>query len=113
MVFGAVEHFSDNQNSLRVPSGRTTGFLAGASLMTRRVFSSVGFFRTDLQVGELIDWFARGKAEKIPYTISDELALLRRVHAMSTTAQATKTVTKTGATARADYLKVVRSWLTD
>lgn len=111
IAFGMVEHFSTGNCPLRVPSGRMSGFLAGASLMSRRAFESVGPFRTDLRVGEFVDWFTRLKRRQMPYSVSDSLALLRRVHALSTTATAARSAPELRAATQSDYLKIVRSWM--
>lgn len=111
IAFGMVRHFSSSDCPMHVPEGVMKGFLAGASLMSRMVFKSVGPFRTDFRVGEFVDWMSRLKRTGIPFTVTDDLALLRRVHVMSTTALASRSPAESRQDTHSDYLKIVRSWM--
>jgi hypothetical protein len=49
-------------------------------MIGRRVFERVGPFRTDLRLGEFLDWYLRATAAKIHMKVLPEVLLRRRVH---------------------------------
>jgi len=103
IVMGQIEHFSDGQTGLNVPTGLEVALVAGGMLLARADFDRVGLFDEELRAGEFIDWFNRARVAGLALTQVDEVSLRRRVHAAS--------ITATQMEARMDYLKVVRRWM--
>ena len=72
MVFGHLRQFAcpsmspDARRRLRVPAEPIAGYCAGAMLLRRSDFLSVGAFNETLKVGEFIDWFARARDRDLP-----------------------------------------------
>ena len=99
MVFGRVRQFRDGADA----GPAQPGCLPGAMLVRRRSFDQVGPFRTDLRVGEFIDWHARASELGLRPLSLDDVALLRRIHDANTGV--------TRRDARSDYLRVVKAAL--
>jgi glycosyltransferase involved in cell wall biosynthesis len=77
--------------------------LAGAMLVRRRAFATVGRFSPTLRVGETLDWVARADELGVPGRCLPQTVLRRRLHA-----------TNTGLVqheSRADYLTLAREAL--
>jgi hypothetical protein len=53
-------------------------------LARRELFDLVGAFRTDIKVGEFIDWMARVRDRAAGTCMVDDVVLLRRVHGQNT-----------------------------
>jgi glycosyltransferase involved in cell wall biosynthesis len=91
------------------PDGRTldrppaTALLTGAALVRATAFHRVGPFRTDLRVGEFIDWCARAAEAGLRVTALSQPVLRRRLHGTNTGIRERA--------ARADYVTVVRAAL--
>ena len=64
-------------NSLRGP-------LAGSVLLSKQLFLRIGFFDSDLRVGEFIDWFARARSLGVREVPSANVVLFRRKHSANT-----------------------------
>jgi glycosyltransferase involved in cell wall biosynthesis len=105
LVLGRIENFHSDILSKKLALGENgkPAFLAGGILFKRELLDQIGFFNSQLTVGEFIDWFQRIVTAEIPYKIIDALALRRRVHVESTSAKIIND--------RLDYLKVVRTWM--
>ena len=102
LAFGHVVEFTTGA----VPGAlhavrRLPGAQCGAVVVRRRVLDQVGPFRTDLRVGEFIDWMARARRAGFAEAMSDETVLHRRLHAGNMTRRESLT----------DYAKVVRAHL--
>ena len=86
-AFGVVETFRDvvspGEGSVFLPQARLAR-LAGAILVRRPVFDSIGGFDTALRVGETMDWVARLDDNRIVTRPTDRVVLRRRVHASNT-----------------------------
>ncbi len=83
MVFGGVEQFcSEEHRHLHRRSLEKTirGITAGTMLIRREDFLKIGLFRTDLRVGEFIEWFDRASAAGYRYHLFGEVFLKRRLH---------------------------------
>lgn len=91
LVFGHVEHFispeldPDTAARLRCPEGSEPGYVAGAMLARRAIFHRVGPFRTDLKLGEFVDWMARARELPVREILFEEIVLRRRLHASNHT----------------------------
>lgn len=87
VVFGLVEHFlspdldAQTARRLRCPPRPQPGHLAGAMLARRSVFDAVGPFRTDLRIGEFVDWITRAHDLVVGEVLQEEIVLRRRLHA--------------------------------
>ena len=64
-------------NSLRGP-------LAGSVLLSKQLFLMIGFFDSDLRVGEFVDWFARARSLGVREVPSANVVLFRRKHLANT-----------------------------
>lgn len=78
-VLGQATEFHDGLDG--VQDGRTLpGASAGAMLIRTEAFHRVGPFRTDLRLGEFIDWLARAREMGLCGTFVTEVVLRRRIH---------------------------------
>jgi glycosyltransferase involved in cell wall biosynthesis len=87
LVSGQVEQFFDA--SLAVPPGASPpptsdAFSAGSMLVRRAAFDRIGPFRTDLKVGEVIDWHSRATSGGLAMLILPHIVLRRRIHGNNT-----------------------------
>jgi glycosyltransferase involved in cell wall biosynthesis len=98
LVFGQVIEFRG-----AVESPPLAGMVVGATLIRRSSFDRVGGFRTDLRVGEFIDWGARARELGLKSAVLPEPVLRRRIHEENTGVRQRN--------ARADYATVVRDAL--
>ena len=86
MVFTHIRHFlspeldEERKRRLVCPSGSAPGYLASTVAVRRDAFQRVGPFRTDLRVGEFIDWYARAKEQGLSHVLLSEVLVERRVH---------------------------------
>jgi len=103
LVFGQVIEFRRATDGQVAESPAVTGLLPGAALMRRSLFDRVGGFRTDLRVGEFIDWCARARELGLRTAILPEPVLRRRIHGENTGVRERD--------ARPDYARVVRDAL--
>ena len=85
-VYGSVEQFLSPAAAMDkgaaafcARDARPAPF-AGACLIRRTVFGRVGVFRTDLVLGEMLDWFARAREAGIVSQAIEAPVLRRRVH---------------------------------
>jgi glycosyltransferase involved in cell wall biosynthesis len=87
LVWGWVRQFRSPDldpalaNRIRCPEASQPAHLTSGLLATRRAIESVGLFRSDLAVGEFIDWVARARELGQREAIVSELVLWRRLHA--------------------------------
>jgi len=98
-VFGATVQFSEGSQD----GAPELGFLAGAGLYRRSLCERVGSFKTDVRVGEFIDWWARAQELGARVETVPDVVLRRRIHS-----------TNTGIVARdsrVDYTRVLRAAL--
>lgn len=84
-VSGMVEQFRDGPAGTRQRVGELApGYIAGAMLMRREVFNSVGPFATDVRAGEFIDWYARATDLGLTCRVLQDVVLHRRLHDANT-----------------------------
>ncbi len=109
MVFGHVQQFVSTDCTLEeaaawaCPTQPMPGYLPGTVLVRRSAFDQVGPFRTDLTVGETIDWYVRAIETGLKGHLMQEVILHRRVHGQNQTLQHRD--------AQRDYLRVVKASL--
>jgi glycosyltransferase involved in cell wall biosynthesis len=105
VVVGLVQNFGSEttKHTFIVDPNKKQALLAGGILIRRRVIKRIGLFDATLQSGEFIDWFQRIKSAGIKCAYVDHIVLERRIHGESTTAGQIH--------GRLDYLKVVRTWM--
>jgi len=105
-AFGLVETFRDlasgQEGPAFLPPARPAR-LAGAMLVRRWVFDSVGGFDSTLRIGETMDWVARLDEQHIVTRATDHVVLRRRVHASNTVRRDTSLQT--------DYIRAMRAAL--
>jgi glycosyltransferase involved in cell wall biosynthesis len=86
IITGLVEQFRSPDLDpaaaarLHCPAQLQPGFLFGAMLIRREAFDRVGPLKTNLTVGETVDWLARATALGVRISTLPELALRRRLH---------------------------------
>lgn len=103
LVYGQVIEFRQDLAGQVFESPPVAGMLPGATLICKSAFDRVGGFRTDLRVGEFIDWGARARELNLNIAILPEPVLRRRIHGENTGVRERN--------GRADYATVVRDAL--
>ncbi len=103
MVFGQVVEFRTAAGGQVIESPPASGLAPGAALIRMDAFHRVGWFRTDLRVGEFIDWYARACELGLHSSVLPEPVLRRRIHHSNTGIRERA--------ARTDYATVVRAAL--
>jgi GT2 family glycosyltransferase len=103
LVFGQVIQFRQAAGGQVAEAPPVSGLLPGCTLMRRTLFDRVGWFRTDLRVGEFVDWCARARELGLKSALLPEPVLRRRIHGGNTG------VRERGA--RPDYARLVRAAL--
>jgi glycosyltransferase involved in cell wall biosynthesis len=83
-VFGLVQQFEDISGRAIDVGKPMTGQLAGAMLIRRESLARVGPFRTDLRLGEFVDWFMRASEQGVCLQMVADVVLRRRIHAANT-----------------------------
>jgi glycosyltransferase involved in cell wall biosynthesis len=87
MVFGLLEEFLSPEisNSLsknyRIKQGSIPGYFKGCLLVKRTSFFRVGYFNTDVAVGEFIEWYKRSLEGGLKSVVVPKVLMRRRVHA--------------------------------
>jgi glycosyltransferase involved in cell wall biosynthesis len=79
-VFGHVQQFTEREGRAIDLGEPTCGHHVGTMLIARRAFDRVGAFRTDLRLGEFVDWHLRATDAGIRMTTLPDVMLRRRVH---------------------------------
>lgn len=79
-VFGSVQEFRDGHHD-PLPQA---GAVAGALLVRREKYESVGRFDEKHTVGEFIDWMARAQDARLRFRSIPDVVLRRRLHAANT-----------------------------
>ena len=87
LVGGRVEQFFDSSIGApgsAVPPAAGDGLMAGTMLVRRAAFDRVGGFRTDLAVGEFLDWHSRAVNCGLTMHMLPQVVLRRRIHGNNT-----------------------------
>jgi glycosyltransferase involved in cell wall biosynthesis len=84
MVAGQTVEFRTAADGCIVESPPASGIVIGAMLIRMEAFHRVGWMRTDLRLGEFIDWMARAQEAGLRMTRMDETVLRRRIHDSNT-----------------------------
>lgn len=106
LVAGRVEQFIDGSYAgslTTTPATTAEGFTAGSILVRKVAYDRVGGFRTDIAVGEFMDWHSRAVACGIRMQGLDRVVLRRRIHGNNTV------IRRRGQ--QANYLSVLKSHL--
>jgi glycosyltransferase involved in cell wall biosynthesis len=105
LALGLLQNFISDEDSkyLALPKSMQPAYLAGGIMFKRELWNAVGEFDSKLNPGEFLDWFNRFRMINMPFQIIDSISLNRRIHRKSTTANQIEN--------RADYIKVVRTWM--
>jgi glycosyltransferase involved in cell wall biosynthesis len=98
LVYGQVIEFRGN-----LESPPATALLPGTVLLRASAFHRVGWFRTDLRLGEFIDWSARAREAGLGMDSLAQPVLRRRIHGTN--------IGIRDRAARTDYVRVVRAAL--
>lgn len=107
-VFGMVDCFispeidEKQQAKLFCPEGPLSGICAGAMLIRRDAFFSVGAFDPQMRLSQFIEWFNRFSGSGLTYHVLPDVVLRRRVHLTNTTALKREEVHR-------NYLQIARS----
>lgn len=90
MIFGQVRQFYSpdlddlQRRKVRIFDQDVAGIFKGSMLIKRASFLKVGNFEARWKIGDFIDWYARALEKGLKSIISDEVILLRRIHADNT-----------------------------
>jgi len=103
LVYGEVIEFHETLQGAAVERPPVAAALPGSTQVRKCAFDRVGPFRTDLRIGEFIDWGARAKELGLKAAILREPVLRRRIHGGNTGMKQRD--------ARADYAVLVRDAL--
>ncbi|MGD0119619.1 MAG: glycosyltransferase family A protein [Candidatus Binatus sp.] len=79
-VFGLVQQFDDTAGRAIDAGEPMAGYLASTMLIKRASFDRVGPFRTDIKLGEFVDWYMRAKEKGLHSQMLAEVVLRRRIH---------------------------------
>jgi glycosyltransferase involved in cell wall biosynthesis len=79
-VFGLVQQFDESSGSAIEAGERMAGYLASTMLIRRASFDRVGPFRTDITLGEFVDWYMRASEKHLRSRMLAEVVLRRRIH---------------------------------
>ncbi|HXW84388.1 MAG TPA: glycosyltransferase family A protein, partial [Candidatus Binataceae bacterium] len=79
-VFGHTQQFLHSAAGTRELGLPAPAYLPGTMMIRRDAFQRVGAFRTDLKVGEFVDWYARAVEVSISTRMLPETVLRRRIH---------------------------------
>jgi glycosyltransferase involved in cell wall biosynthesis len=86
IVLGHIQQFYSPELARREKGGAyyhsriMPGFHIGAMLITRAAFWRVGPFRTDYQIAEFIDWYARSQDLGLASFMLSDVIMRRRIH---------------------------------
>lgn len=85
----AREFFSEDlkeedRAGLKLKTEPYSGTLPGCALLKRSVFEKVGCFSEELSAGETVDWMVRFRSCGIKSLQTNQVTLLRRIHANNT-----------------------------
>jgi len=89
MVFGHVRQFhspelpDEVKQQIKIPAEVVPGQHVGTMLIKRESFQKVGPFRTDWEIGEFIDWYARAEEMGLKSLMLSEVVMKRRLHKAS------------------------------
>lgn len=104
---GAISQFISpdvpeaEREAIRVPPETMPGRLAGALLLRRELFDTVGLFSSQFEVGETIDWVARAETAGHVIGFAPDIVLERRIHRNNSVQKSARL--------KADYLQVLRA----
>ncbi len=107
-VFGMVDCFispeidEKQQANLFCPERPLSGICAGAMLIRREAFFSVGSFDPNMRLSQFIEWFNRFSESGLTHHVLPDVVLRRRVHLHNTTALKRDEVHR-------NYLRLARS----
>jgi len=83
IVLGCVEQFCSPEligQGRREDKTSRIGYHPGAVLIRRESFFRVGLFESNLQLGEVADWFLRAREKKLRQAILQDVIYRRRLH---------------------------------
>lgn len=86
IYFGMVEQFfspdttEDFQRKYRFENEVSSGFHPGTMLIKKSDFLEVGFFNTEYQTGEFIDWYGRATLKVFKPILINQVMMRRRIH---------------------------------
>lgn len=84
-VLGFVEQFNSPDVAQVLPPARfdgqtLKGLHPGTMLIKRAAFMRVGFFGTNWQVGDVVDWFVRAEEARLAMLTLPQVVMRRRAH---------------------------------
>lgn len=86
MIFGHVRQFAcpalseEARKQIKIPAEIIAGHHAGSMLIKKKAFFQVGFFGTDFQLVEFIDWHARASEAGLKSLMLPDIVMNRRIH---------------------------------
>ncbi|MDZ4770957.1 MAG: glycosyltransferase [Chloroflexota bacterium] len=110
ITFGCVQQFfspdldARTRESARLDEAPRTALLPGGMMIRRSTFEQVGAFRTDVRVGEFVDWYIRARRLFLHEKMLPAVTLRRRIHRDN--------LTRAGAL-HSDYARILKASLDD
>jgi len=83
ILFGLVQQFCEEKFRTQYKNEidkSQPGLIAGTLLIEKSTFLDIGYFKTNWEVGEFIEWFDRAKNMGYTYHLLDEILMKRRLH---------------------------------
>lgn len=74
LIFGAIEQFNDHSGQF---IGRQPGMHVSCMLARRSAFERIGYFRTDVDTGDFIDWFSKAREAGLRVAVLDDVVANR------------------------------------
>ena len=84
--FGNVSQFhspeldEETRQRISLKKKPLIGYHPGTMLLKRTTFERIGLFRTDQQVGQFIDWYARAQEQNLNIKVLPDVLMKRRLH---------------------------------
>jgi glycosyltransferase involved in cell wall biosynthesis len=86
MAFGHIQQFYspeltlEEKNRINIPYEIMPGHHAGTMLIKKKSFFRVGLFKSELRIGEFIDWHARATESNLKSIMLPDILMKRRIH---------------------------------
>ena len=85
-VFGHVRQFKSpeldeaSKQSIQIPVEVIPGYFKGTMLIKREAFERVGWFDSQIKIGDFLDWYLRASEQSLKSLMLPEVVTKRRLH---------------------------------
>lgn len=85
-VFGHVRQFKSpeldeaSKQSIQIPVEVISGYFKGTMLIKREAFERVGWFDSQIKIGDFLDWYLRASEQSLKSLMLPEVVTKRRLH---------------------------------